>query len=190
MTREFVGVSESDTVVGAAELMRDEGVECAVVLRGNYPVGMLSARDVVAMVADRRDPESSTIDDVMSQPVVSIEADRSLTEAIDAISTNDARRMVVMEGDDAVGMLSEHDIVTAASAFPGVGIDVDLEDAGVNGDLEFAESNPDSDLDPDLAATPEDESFATQSVCEACGSLARDLVNVNGQLICTDCRDV
>jgi formylmethanofuran dehydrogenase subunit E len=36
----------------------------------------------------------------------------------------------------------------------------------------------------------EDLAVSDQSICQECGALARDLSEVDGQLLCADCRDV
>lgn len=171
MAREYVGVSESDAVAGAARLMRDESVDSAIVLRGRTPVGVLAAEDVVALVADGRDPEETTIGDVMTEPVVSLNADDGLEAAVNALTVGDARRVVVTEDGDTVGVVTGHDLLTATSARTAIDVDESVET-------------------PMVATAAETEAYSDQSVCERCGSLAADLVEANGQLVCADCREI
>jgi vacuolar-type H+-ATPase subunit E/Vma4 len=35
-----------------------------------------------------------------------------------------------------------------------------------------------------------DDEYSSQSICEGCGSFSQDLINVDGQLLCPDCRTV
>lgn len=168
MTREYVGVSEGDAIAGVADLMVEAGVEGAVVLRGSEPVGMVDAGDVVAVVAAGGDPASVTARAAMSDDTTAIEADSAISEAVSTLVGLDARRLVVVDDGEAVGTLSEHDVITARSTFP---------------ESERRES-------PVAVASegPADDRFSTQSVCEGCGSLAGSLASVNGQLLCADCR--
>lgn len=175
MTRSYVGLSEGDSVAGAATLMRDEGMNFAVVLRGKNPVGVLDAEDIVVLVADDVDPKETTVVDAMHDVPVSVEADGPLSEAAAAIADSGRRRAIVSEGDEVLGVLSEADIVTAHSVMstptqepvePSVG------------------SNPSSPM-----ATDETD-FDEQGVCEVCGSLVRSLRSANGQLVCPDCLEV
>ena len=172
MTREFVGVSEGDTVAGVADLMVGAGVDGAVVLRGSSPVGMVDASDVVELVAAGSDAGVVDAEQAMSNSVATIQQDASLREARSALATSDARRLVVLSGDEVVGTLSEHDLLAAEAS--------------------YADSTP---AEAPIAATAGensdvDDRYSTQSVCEACGSLAENLANVNGQLLCADCREI
>lgn len=169
MTRSYVGVSESDPVTGAATLMRDDGVTSAVVLRGQKPVGMLHAGDLIDLIADGRDPESTTVTAAMTDSVISIDADSDVTTAVNAIADTDARQLVVLENGEITGVLSEHDMITAHAIRQTDPTDHAPETEPLNS-----------------AQSPTDE-FTTQSVCEACGSLAESLTERNGQLVCPDC---
>ena len=58
MSREFVGVSESDPLDATIDLMLEEKADCVVVLRGDEPVGMMTERNVLASVSENRDRKS------------------------------------------------------------------------------------------------------------------------------------
>ena len=172
MSREYVGVSESDTVQGAVELMRDERVGSVVVLRGTEPVGMMTEWDVLELIADGDDPAETAVETVMSAPVVSMDVDRRLNDAVETMSRHDIRRMLATGDDDVVGVLTERDVIAAAASVPGVPV--------------RGERRPET-TDTDETAVAD---FAGQSICETCGSLTRDLTSVNGQLVCNNCREM
>lgn len=171
MNRSFVGVNEADSVAGAAELMLQEGVDGAVVLRGSDPVGLFAATDLMNLVASGRDPSETQVADVMSDRLISITVDHRFEDAIATLADSDVRHMVVMDNGDIAGMVSEHDVVTAHSMMS-IGPD--------NG--ESVQPEVDADLNP--------EGVSSQGVCEICGSLSRDLVEINGQVACQACREV
>lgn len=187
MAREYVGVSESDSVAGAARLMRDEGVESAVVLRGSEPVGVLGAREVMVLVAEGGDPASTAVESVMTAPPIVLTADADITEAIAEISRRDVRRIVVTDGGEVVGVVTEHDIITATSAMP----EIEVGPGTAGGAETIGETEPGPEGTAVAGAeTPEADQFSAQSVCEVCGSLSANLSEVNGQLVCADCREV
>jgi CBS domain-containing protein len=175
MRREYVGVNEGDSVAGAAELMQQEGVDCAFVVRGPNPVGVLTASDVVAVVARGENPETTDVDAVMRQPVITVDPDDDLREAIGAIADRDVRWLAVVSTGELVGTVAEHDIVTAPTALSPV---------------ENPESSPGEPVDRPGEPAPEPTAYTTQGVCEVCGGLSRTLDSHNGQLVCEDCRAI
>jgi len=176
MRRACVGVSEGDSVSGAARLMREEGADGAVVVRGPDPVGMLTASDVMDIVADGADPETTSVDIAMRQPAVTVAPDDSLEEVIGVIAEHDARLLAVVSEGSLVGTVTEHDIVTVSSSLMPAGA---TESTGRDAPVREQTGRD--------AGTPGD-TYTTQGVCEVCGSLSRSLDPHNGQLVCEDCR--
>jgi CBS domain-containing protein len=174
MHRSYVGVSESDSIVGAAELMLEEGVHGAVVLRGSEPVGVLDETRLLDVIANRRDPGETTAAEVM-RPAVTVEADQRLEEAIAAMATDGLRHLLVEDNGDVVASVSDQDIVTAYSV------------------IDSRAESPDHQVDPLVGAAETVDAalgsdvYSTQGVCESCGALTGELSNHNGQLLCPDC---
>lgn len=175
MMREFVGVSESDSVVDAAELLLDEGVDTAVVLRGSDPVGLLSPRDALRAVLDNDDPESVPVEAAMRPTGPTVDAWEDLGNAESTLMAEGARELLVIEDGELVGVLGERDIMTVNSAARDVGEESEPEPLRTNGGAE---------------PEPEGEDYATQSICEICGTLVSSPSVVDGQVVCPDCENV
>lgn len=184
LTKEYVGVSESDTVLGVVELMRAERTGCVLVLRGADPVGIVTEWDVLGLVEDGGDPDETVAEDVMSTPVITIGADRSLTAAAETMARESVRNLVVEDGDDLAGVVTQRDVIAAVGSF------------GPAPSPAPSRTEEPSLSSPAGAGTQEEplpnggDEYTTQSVCEACGSLAESLWESNGQLLCSDCRTV
>lgn len=191
MSREYVGVSESDTVLGAVRLMDEEGVGSVVVLRGSEPVGIMTESDVLALVADEGDPGETPVSEVMSQPIISVEADRELSDAAGTMSHEDIRRVLVTDEGELVGVLDERDVISASASLSGM-TSLRENPPGVGnepvGDERVAGRGP-TEMGG-VADNGDRAEYTDRSICETCGTLSRELANVNGQLICVDCRDV
>ncbi|MFB6295380.1 MAG: cyclic nucleotide-binding/CBS domain-containing protein, partial [Halobacteriales archaeon] len=121
MRRDYVGVNEGDSVAGAAELIHQEGAGSALVLRGREPVGILTARDVVEVVASGADPADLSVENAMREPAVTVDRDADLAEAIGAIVDRGVRQLAVVGEEGVVGIVSEHDIVTAPTVLSAAG---------------------------------------------------------------------
>lgn len=181
LTKEYVGVNESDTVLDAVRVMRAERSGCALVLRGAAPVGIVTEWDVLDLVAEEGDSGETTVDEVMSTPVQTIGADRSLTDAADLMTRENFRNLVVEDADELLGVLTQRDVIAVAGSFQPTTM------ASAPGEAMPAASSPGTD--EEMLPNGGDE-YTTQSVCEACGSLAESLFESNGQLLCADCRTV
>lgn len=193
ITREYVGVSESDTVQGAVQLMRDERASSVIVLRGNDPVGIVTEWDVLGLVADDEDVGSTTAGDVMSSPVESVETDVPLTEAAGRMSGESIRNLLVEEEGEVVGVLTDRDIIAAMASLQRTR---DREVAGVSQGTSREPAEANGGSTPNTAGTTttaggsDGAAYVTQGVCEVCGSLSETLYDTNGQLVCPDCREM
>ncbi len=178
MTREYVGVSESDPVSGAADLLLAEDARAAVVLRGSDPVGMLTTSDALAHLAGGGEPDGP-VSAAMSGTTPSVPAAAGFVDAANKLAEAGTECLLVTDGDDLVGLVTERDVVGAAASLS----TRPAHEGGRDRDVAAVAA------DVGEAADAEAE-YARQGVCEACGSLTPDLQNFNGQLICGDCREV
>ncbi|WP_049923436.1 CBS domain-containing protein [Halopiger djelfimassiliensis] len=194
LTTEYVGVSESDTVLGAVQLMREERTSCVLVVRGTEPVGIMTEWDVLELVADERDPAETAVEEAMTTPVISLEPDHSLTDAASTMARQNIRNVVVETEDDVLGLVTQRDVIAAAGSFQAA-----MTPVRSNEEPSERERHADERANPRLGEETTTQSqvlpnggdeFTTQGVCEACGSLADELWDANGQLVCSDCRTV
>lgn len=183
MTRDYVGVSESDTVLGAVQLMREEGVGSVVVLRGSEPVGIMTESDVLGLVADEGDPAGTPVSDVMTNPIISMHNERALSDAAGTMSRNDIRRILVTDDTEMVGVLTERDVISASASLSGTPSVADESMPPVGNDTG-------NEIGGNVSDNGDHAEYSDRSICETCGTLSRELSNVNGQLICADCREV
>ncbi|WP_253736893.1 CBS domain-containing protein [Halohasta salina] len=172
MNREFVGVSESDSLAEAAELMRAEGATAVVVLRGSEPIGTLSPAGAMAAMLDA-DPESTTVGEVMAPPVPTTDPSTPLSVAAQQLVSQGVSHLLVVDEGAAVGLVTDREVLAASGTTP-------ADEAPAPA----AEASTERTAEPEPA--PADESV--QSICEVCGSLAPELSTVNGQAVCADCR--
>lgn len=181
MDREYLGVSESDDLLATVELFLGEGVDTAVVLRGSEPVGVLTCRDVLSMLLDGPDPADATVRDAMTETVPTVPPRTTLAAAAEELSTRDARRLVVTEGDaEPLGVLTEHDVL-ATRPFG--------DEIGRPGEGLAIQEGAETALETEERPTPV-EGYQEQGICEVCGTFTGDLAAFNGQLVCGDCREM
>ena len=102
-----------DSVKDAAELMKKNDIGALIVLDGSGSiVGITTERDIIMdVVAEGKDPEKTTMEQVMSKKVITIGADNTLEEAADLMTEHDIRRLPVIHGGKLVGIVSASDLI-------------------------------------------------------------------------------
>lgn len=111
MVTEVVTIEPSATVVDAAKTMIEREKGPLPVLDQQRPVGMITDRDLVArVVMEGRDPNSVKVSDIATTEVVSITPDRDIDDARQMMSEHQLDRLMVVEDDHLVGIISEADV--------------------------------------------------------------------------------
>jgi CBS domain-containing protein len=112
MTSNPCSIDATQSVAYAARMMRDEDVGVAPIVEGDKLVGVLTDRDVaVRVVAEGRDPESTTVAEVASKDVVTVDPQQDLDEALRLMAKHQVRRLPVVEEDGRlVGVLAQADV--------------------------------------------------------------------------------
>jgi len=112
MTENPCAIDAEKPVAYAAKMMRDEDVGLAPIVQGDRLVGTLTDRDIaIRVVAEGRDPESTTVREVASTDLVTIDPEQSLDEALRLMAQHQVRRLPVVEEDGRlVGVLAQADV--------------------------------------------------------------------------------
>lgn len=95
----------------ALELLGGRDVSCVVIADANNTLGILTERDVVRLLREGVAPDTTPVAAVMTTPVVSVPRDSTLLDVSAMLTRERIRRVVVVDGDRPVGILSQHEIV-------------------------------------------------------------------------------
>lgn len=111
-------VSADETVRAAAQRMQREGLGSLAVVEGGRPVGIVTDRDlVVETLCNRLDPGAVKVRELASQPLVTVEQDAPVREAVRRIRQAGVRRLPVVDEKGAlVGVVAADDLVMLAAA--------------------------------------------------------------------------
>ena len=86
MTRDVRVIQPDRTVREAARLMDEMNVGVLPVCNGRRLIGMITDRDITTrVVAESAAPETTSVGDVYSRDLISVEPDHDLEEALEAI---------------------------------------------------------------------------------------------------------
>jgi len=114
MTTDVVAVAPSTTVRDAARMMfryRVSGLP--VVDPDDHLLGIITEGDFLAMEVERADTGAAAelVEQVMSHSVLTVGPDLEIIEAARFMHTNDVKRVVVVEDERMVGVISRFDVV-------------------------------------------------------------------------------
>ena len=111
MVSDVVAIEPGTSVVDAAKRMIQEEKGPLPVVEGDRIHAMVTDRDIIArVVAEGRDPNSVTVDDIATHELVTIGPDQDVEEARRLVDQHQLDRILVVEGDRLVGIISEADI--------------------------------------------------------------------------------
>ena len=113
MVSSVVTIEPGTGVVDAAKRMIEEEKGPLPIVEGERPVAIVTDRDIIAhVVAEGRDPTKMTVDSIASHDLVTIGPEQDIDEARRLMDEHQLDRILVVEDDRLVGIISEADIRT------------------------------------------------------------------------------
>ena len=111
MTENPRSISASASVVEAARLMRAEHIGSLPITDEEKLVGMITDRDITTrVVAEAADLKTTSVGDVYSRDLISVEPNHDLEEALQLMASHQVRRLPVVEDGRLVGIVAQADI--------------------------------------------------------------------------------
>lgn len=112
MKQNLVAVEAGTLVVDAAKLMRFHNVGSVFVCQKGSIVGIVTESDVVKkFLGGEKVPYFIPVEQIMSTPVLGIEADRPVTEAADLMNMHRTRHLAVTKSGMFIGVVSVRDFL-------------------------------------------------------------------------------
>jgi diguanylate cyclase (GGDEF)-like protein/PAS domain S-box-containing protein len=92
--------------------MASAGISCVVVVKDRSPVGILTERDAVRLVAEGVDLDKVSIAEIMSSPVLTVPLGTTLHKAAMIMKRESIRRILAVDDKgDIAGIITQSDIV-------------------------------------------------------------------------------
>jgi CBS domain-containing protein len=115
MVKDVVSIQSDQTVLNAVNLMNENKIGCLVVLENGIVVGIVTERDMMErVVAVSAEPAKTFVRQVMSKPVVTVEPETLLEEAVELMFEHRIKKLPVVERSDTdarlVGLVTLTDI--------------------------------------------------------------------------------
>ncbi|MCS6784838.1 MAG: CBS domain-containing protein [Candidatus Caldarchaeum sp.] len=111
--RPLITVDGNASVTEAAKIMADHRISGVVVTERGEPKGLITERDLVTKVlAAGRNPDKTKAGEVMSSPLITVDIESTLLEAVDLMNRKKVRRLIVTENDVVVGLFTIRDVIS------------------------------------------------------------------------------
>ena len=127
MTTEIKKATPDNTLADIAAMMRDEDVGALPVVQDGELRGIVTDRDIVVRaIAEGKEPTTTTVQEVLSEELESVEPDDDVEDAADLMASRQIRRLPVVQRGKLIGMVSlgdiavKHEESTASHALEGV----------------------------------------------------------------------
>lgn len=115
----FVTVERDISVRAAGQIMRDRNIGSLFVANGKEIIGIVTDTDMVRrVVATGADMLKTTVEQIMSAPIITIEENKTLLDANDLMAQSHLRHLGVTRTGQLVGMISVRDLVVFLTNLP------------------------------------------------------------------------
>jgi CBS domain-containing protein len=108
--------SPSDSFADVAKMMRSHGISSVVVLDGKKLQGIVTERDIVNLVAEGGDPNTTTVEGGMTRlDLITVDSKTEVADAAEQMVSNNIRHLPIVDGGNVVGIVSIRDMTRWAA---------------------------------------------------------------------------
>jgi signal-transduction protein with cAMP-binding, CBS, and nucleotidyltransferase domain len=152
------------TVEKAAKAMCVEEVGSVIILEHGKPIGIVTEEDITCkVVAKDLKPSSVQVKEIMSTPLITVSAEKTIGDAAHMMVKHKVRRLPVIDAKKKViGIVTVRDLLTV--------------------------SNELNELLADLIEINREE-IVEQGMCNRCSQMSDDLKRVDNVMLCSRCRE-
>jgi len=121
MTRKVMTTGPETSIKEAARTLADNHIGSLVVVKKKKPIGILTERDILHVLAESRDDGkdkigSKEVGDVMTNYVISVAPSSTVQKAVKLMTENKIKKLPVIDNKDKlVGIITASDVITTGS---------------------------------------------------------------------------
>jgi signal-transduction protein with cAMP-binding, CBS, and nucleotidyltransferase domain len=158
----MIGIEAS--VAKAAKAMCVEEVGSVIILERSQPIGIVTEEDITCkVVAKDLKPSTVQVKEIMSTPLITVSAEKTVGDAAHMMVKHKVRRLPVIDAKKKViGIVTVRDLLTVANEL--------------------------NELLADLIEINREE-IVEQGMCSRCSQMSDDLKRVDNVMLCSRCRE-
>ncbi len=152
------------SVAKAAKAMCVDEVGSVIILERSQPIGIVTEEDITCkVVAKDLKPSTVQVKEIMSTPLITVSAEKTVGDAAHMMVKHKVRRLPVIDAKKKViGIVTVRDLLTVANEL--------------------------NELLADLIEINREE-MVEQGMCNRCSQMSDDLKRVDNLLLCSRCRE-
>lgn len=105
-------LESNQTVAESVKKMEEYGIDSLLIRDEGHIKGIVTYRDVLFDVVSKgKDPIKTTLKEIMKTPLLSIEKDARVRDAIALMTKNNVRRLIVLDNTIPIGVISQKTLV-------------------------------------------------------------------------------
>lgn len=109
-------VDENTLIKDVADLMTSRSIGSVIITQDGVPKGIVTKRDIIRrLVTKCGDPCQHKAGDIMSSPLITTQKDNGILNVMRKMREKTITQIVVMDGFEMVGIVSERDLIQAVS---------------------------------------------------------------------------
>ena len=111
MKKNIVTIKKDQTVLQAAQLMKENDISFLVIVENGDPVGVLTERDFVQKFCiENKKSDTIMVSEIMSYKFRWVEPTTEIEVAIQKMLNNNIRRLLVLDNKKLVGVITQTDL--------------------------------------------------------------------------------
>ncbi len=117
MSTDLVTLGQREILISAVQKMSFKNVSCVVVIKKKSPIGIVTERDIVYLIAKKVDMNSVRLQNIMKSPIIAVPEETDISEAATLMVLNNLRRLLVVDAThNVVGIVTQTDIIKSLQA--------------------------------------------------------------------------
>ena len=111
MNRKVVTAKLNTTLREAAAVMSMLNIGSLVIVEDDKISGIITSTDILKAIANGKDVETTLVEEVMSKPVIVIDPDKKVEDAVNIMLEHKIKKLPVVEEDKLIGIITASDII-------------------------------------------------------------------------------
>jgi predicted transcriptional regulator len=113
VARPVVYVHVNDKLRALATTLMEESIGAALVRGPHHVIGLVSERDIARAIAEGANPDRVTVEEIMSEELVTVAPNDDLLDAVHRMLDAEVRHLPIMEDGVVAGIVSARDALRA-----------------------------------------------------------------------------